>query len=68
MAAIIAARFAIGIPGDIKTFVSTAVNNIIGSGARLQREQHALTGEPGAGLAARGRDRDVADLWRAARE
>jgi len=33
VAAIIAALFAIGIPGDIKTFVSTAVNNIIGSGA-----------------------------------
>lgn len=33
IAAIIAALFAIGIPGDIKTFVSSAVNNIIGSGA-----------------------------------
>jgi Flp pilus assembly pilin Flp len=33
IAAIIAALFAIGIPGDIKNFVSSAVNNIIGSGA-----------------------------------
>ncbi len=33
IAAIIAALFAIGIPGDISTFVKTAVNNIIGSGA-----------------------------------
>ena len=33
VAAIIAALFAIGIPGDISKFVSTAVNNIVGSGA-----------------------------------
>jgi Flp pilus assembly pilin Flp len=33
VAAIIAALFAIGIPGDIATFVKTAVNNIIGSNA-----------------------------------
>jgi Flp pilus assembly pilin Flp len=33
VAAIITALFAIGIPGDISKFVSSAVNNIVGSGA-----------------------------------
>lgn len=39
IAAIIAALFAIGIPGDIKTFVSSAVNDIIGSGAASKATQ-----------------------------
>lgn len=33
VAAIIAALFTIGIPGDISKFVSSAVNGIVGSGA-----------------------------------
>ena len=49
VAVLFTALFAIGIPGDISTFVKTAVNNIIGFGRGLQGQQHRLTGDLGSG-------------------